>query len=399
MLFEQAKTYFEKYPNNVTRSAYIKNYRKFIDFCRKEFDCKTADECKEHIAAYVDFLVQKGLTPNTIHTYIAPVAIYHGVPMEEIEKPKRCAAHNVRSRSNNGRQYRSDNDESNPKYARTVEFQKRVGIRRNELANLHGNDYLQDADGNFFVIVRKGKGGKRQLQRILPEDIEFVKAYFNGTEDKVFKPKELNNQLDYHSMRAAQAKRAYKYYLDRMNSEPDYRTELENEICRHWNERCLNKKTKKPKPINKSDFSGTYKLRGENKKLAIKNGLPTEYDRLAVLATSIFHLSHWRLNVAVSNYLLAVRVLSLDKNNFLYRKIFEKSFLTFFLKRNFKEAFRCQLKKILAALGTQNFITPTGTEKDGKRKKRASKLKKKRRILKKIFLTNRKVLPIFFSKT
>ncbi len=306
MMFEEAKSFFAKYPNNVTRSAYVKNYRKFIDYCRREFDCKTADECKEHIADYVDYLVQKELTPSTIHTYIAPVAIYHGIPMEQIQKPRRCAAHNVRSRSNNGRQYRSDNDENNPQYARSVDFQKCVGIRRNELVNLRGNDYTQDENGNFFVIVRKGKGGKRQLQKILPEDVEFVKSYFYGTESKVFDPGELNNQIDYHSLRAAQAKRAYKYYLDRINNEEGYREELEDLICKHWNERCLDKRTKKPKPINKSDFTGTYKLRGESKKHAIKNGLPTEYDRLAVLATSIFHLSHWRLNVCVSNYLIAV---------------------------------------------------------------------------------------------
>ena len=179
-LWEKAKEGLSLYTNNVTRSAYVKNYRKFIDFCRREFDCKTADECKTHIQDYVDYLVQKGLTPNTIHTYIAPVAIYHGIPMEKIKKPKRCAAHNVRSRSNNGRQYRSDNDENNPKYARSVDFQKCVGIRRNELANLRGNDYFQDSDGKFFLIIRKGKGGKRQLQKILPEDVGFVKSYIKA---------------------------------------------------------------------------------------------------------------------------------------------------------------------------------------------------------------------------
>lgn len=305
-LFEESKKEFARYPNNVTRSAYIKNYRKFIDFCRREYDCKTIDECKTHIQDYVDYLVQKDLTPSTIHTYIAPVSIYHRIPMDQIQKPRRCAAHNVRSRSNNGRQYRSDNDENNPKYARSVDFQKCVGIRRNELANLRGNDFTQDENGNFYVIVRKGKGGKRQLQKILSEDVEFVKSYFDGTEDKVFKPQELNNQIDYHSIRAKQAKRAYNYYLDRINNEEGYREELEELICKHWNERCLDKRTKKPKPINKSDFTGTYKLRGESKKHAIKNGLPIVYDRLSLMAVSIYHLSHWRLGVTVSNYMLAV---------------------------------------------------------------------------------------------
>ena len=128
----------------------------------------------------------------------------------------------------------------------------------------------------------------------MPEDVEFVKSYFDGTENKVFASEEFNNKLDLHKLRAEQAKRAYQYYLDRINNEEHYREELEKLIRKHWNERNLDKRTKKPKPINKKDFSGTYKLRGENKKLALKYGLPVEYDRLCVLATSIFRLSHWR---------------------------------------------------------------------------------------------------------
>ena len=38
---------------------------------------------------------------------------------------------------------------------------------------------------------------------------------------------------------------------------------------------------------------------------AEKNGLPVVYDRLAVMAVSVFHLSHWRCDVTVDNYLLA----------------------------------------------------------------------------------------------
>lgn len=41
-------------------------------------------------------------------------------------------------------------------------------------------------------------------------------------------------------------------------------------------------------------------------KPAIRKGLLTEYNRLALMAVSVFHLSHWRLDVTVSNYLLAV---------------------------------------------------------------------------------------------
>ena len=52
--------------------------------------------------------------------------------------------------------------------------------------------------------------------------------------------------------------------------------------------------------------TGNYILRGNNRKLAKKHGLPMKYDSLALLAVSIFHLSHWRHDVTVANYLLAV---------------------------------------------------------------------------------------------
>jgi len=39
IMFEEARGFFKKnYPNNVTRRMYIKNYRKFIEFCRTEYD-------------------------------------------------------------------------------------------------------------------------------------------------------------------------------------------------------------------------------------------------------------------------------------------------------------------------------------------------------------------------
>ena len=50
---------------------------------------------------------------------------------------------------------------------------------------------------------------------------------------------------------------------------------------------------------------GEYKVRGKNRINAEKNGLPAVYDRLAVIAVSVFHLSHWRCDVTVDNYLLA----------------------------------------------------------------------------------------------
>ena len=42
-------------------------------------------------------------------------------------------------------------------------------------------------------------------------------------------------------------------------------------------------------------------MRGENRQKAIELGKKTEYNRLALMMVSVLHLSHWRLDVTVTN--------------------------------------------------------------------------------------------------
>ena len=88
-LRDRSAAFFAKYDNNVTRRAFINNYDKFIVFCRTFYDCKTKDECKNHIDDYVDYLKQKGLSPSTIHAYLSPVVLYHGMTLGDIEIPQK----------------------------------------------------------------------------------------------------------------------------------------------------------------------------------------------------------------------------------------------------------------------------------------------------------------------
>ena len=53
------------------------------------------------------------------------------------------------------------------------------------------------------------------------------------------------------------------------------------------------------------DEGRPYIVRGDNRKIALEKGYATEYNRLALMAVSVFHLSHWRTNVALTNYMLA----------------------------------------------------------------------------------------------
>ena len=66
--------------------------------------------------------------------------------------------------------------------------------------------------------------------------MEFVKAYFSaGAEDFfVFTKREMENKIDLHAIRATVAKRAYRYYSDKLRSDPDYRAQLTKEIELRW---------------------------------------------------------------------------------------------------------------------------------------------------------------------
>lgn len=181
-----------------------------------------------------------------------------------------------------------------------------VGVRRSEYAALRGSDIGVDEVG-MYVLIRKGKGGKMQKQRVLPCDEDAVCAYFNGTENYVFSRAEMRNKIDLHALRAVQAQRAYLYFLRRMETENGYREVLLAQLRLMWKRDDLVRRDngKVPKYWSRKLHEGTYWLRGENRALAKRLGRPVGYDRLALLAVSVFCLSHWRHDVTVVNYLLA----------------------------------------------------------------------------------------------
>ena len=306
---DDSRKFFKKYENQKTRSRYIHNYFSFIVYCRTEFNCRNKEQCAEHIQSYERYLEMQGYSPSTIHNRLVPVCLYHQVPLESINKPKRITADYTRGRTNN-RNILANCDIENPRYRRSVDFQRRVGIRRNELKNLKGDDLIVDESGYICVRVKKGKGGKMQLQRILPEDVEFVSSYFKNIDpnEKIFKKNEIvSNNINYHFLRAMQAQKAYKYYLLKIEKGGDeYRKKLIAEIHNRAKIYRINKKTGKPIPISPKELKGYYFLRGANKKFALEHGLPIRYDKLAVMATSVFHLSHWRCDVTIASYLLAI---------------------------------------------------------------------------------------------
>ena len=237
--------------------------------------------------------------------------------MDEIRKPKRTAGRIVRSRDNDTDENNRKNsqglkEECSPKYARVVSFQKAVGIRRAELADLLGMDLICMGE-DWSVLVQQGKGGKTQLQRILPQDVDKVREIFAGIEDmeKVFSKEELNNKIDFHGMRAENARRCYVYYAEKIEAEPGFAEEMRRKLMNRWldgHERF--RKTnpdawlRQKKLFEREIDDRPYRLRGDNLTKALASGSPKEYNRLALMCVSVMHLAHWRLDVTVTNYIV-----------------------------------------------------------------------------------------------
>lgn len=288
-------------PYSKTREQYMRNITKFTDFCKREYGYKTLAECKhlECAQQYADCLSENGFSAASIHTYLAPVCRLLGVNMKEVEKPIRYVAEYKRSRGTPKVDLRAD---AQPSYSpRLYAFAKVVGIRRNEYKGLRGRNFKKDENGDWCVEVEKGKGGKYHLQRIAPEYVEFVRGYFSRVKpnEYVFTLDELNNKIDLHALRAAVAKEHYNRYVELFKTDETARRRVYDEICLRW--KLYNGS---PAPTWK-EVNRPYYCRGKNREKAIANGHSYRLDRLALLAVSVFHLSHWRTDDTVCSYVMA----------------------------------------------------------------------------------------------
>ncbi|HFI0227478.1 TPA: hypothetical protein ACGOUX_001395, partial [Streptococcus suis] len=156
--------------NNTSRTSYKRSATRFSNWAKVNNIKKISDITEEVLQQYHDDLQQdpKGYTAATIHTYLAPIAKAVGINLNRIRKQKRTSDKIVRGRKFESNQ-QGKKQELNSRFSRLMEFQKVVGIRRNELKNLIGSDLKFDKHGNCYIHVKRGKGGKKQLQYILPK--------------------------------------------------------------------------------------------------------------------------------------------------------------------------------------------------------------------------------------
>lgn len=282
-------------PTKNTRDDYFRHIRAYLVWCKAEYGCRNIREAKPHLQDYADYLVASDYTPATIHTYLNACCRGCGVPLGSIRHPTRHAADFMRGREIDLKKLKKMQQKS----PRAVCLAFAVGIRRDEYLALRVEDLVVDENDYPCVQVRKGKGGKYQLQRIDPGQFDRVDKIFQSPalpDGRILRKAELRH-LNLHAIRAIVAWAYYRHTCSRLETEPQYRSQLEQEIRDRWDIYCRHK-------WDESQVRGTYWIRGRNRAYAVEHDLPIGFDRLAVKATSVFVLSHWRNDVTVDNYLL-----------------------------------------------------------------------------------------------
>ena len=304
-----------KMQSNHTRSNYMNAIKRFDDW-RKTVGLSNKhvrDNPRASVVQWAEHLRSMGMATSTIHTMVAGACCGLGIPSNGIAKHG-TAMDKTKSRGQSERAQAARVKVSNQDIVR---FQEMVGGRRAALGRLTGRDFGYDCSGNACVIFRRDKGGKDQYQVIAPDDVAAVKSYFDrcGPDEWLFP--HIDHDLDLHGIRAEHARCMYQYY-EKMARTPVGRERLREQLwarytdpeigCKAWllaKEKGDRAKMRKLEYRFKKQLAdGTYYLRGANRQTAIERGRPTQYDRLAVMAVSVFTLSHWRTDVATKFYLV-----------------------------------------------------------------------------------------------
>ena len=289
-------TYRDKIFSQSTMSAYQKAAGVFEQFCQETLGTKrlTLEEAKNHVQEFVDWNIQKGLTPQTIHLRLSAICKALELNISDYEKPIRHYSDATRSVKS------ARNDAYNTIHAeRALTANRIIGLRRSELARLQCSDirFISDERAEVYTI---GKGGKHNINIVSgKEKVSLLKAMVQNAESQcniyLLDKTDLNNDADLHHERAECAKDVYHSVCADMAAHPERRTYYQNEIFRIFSE---NNK------ILHENLDTPYRCRGQNREKLEELGKPTVFDRVAVLYVSCTVTNHFRSDTTVQHYLV-----------------------------------------------------------------------------------------------
>ena len=187
--------------------SYLQQCCTFVKTVKAEHKVKTLDDCRPFVDQYLQRSIDAGMSSYTIKLQASALAKLYDCSSEEfIPTPARHREDITRSRGAAVR----DAHFSEARNKALVDFCCSTGLRRHELVSLTGDCLRQDAQGNYQVYVRSGKGGKSRLTPVMgsKDQVQNVVDLCNkaGT-GKVFE--KVHNGADIHSYRRVYCTRVY----------------------------------------------------------------------------------------------------------------------------------------------------------------------------------------------
>lgn len=325
-----------KLTNDVTTKPYKRYIHNFCDWAAGLGVKRMADIQKKGyspvtlVQKYTDELVDRGLKPTSVHTYLAAVCKGLGIGMEQINKPPRLAKDIVKNTKLHQNKI-GEKQMDDPKYARILRLAEIVTVRPQALVRLTTQNLKIDENGDNIVEIRD-KGGKISIQLLLPHEVEFVQDILSkDAEGNALKPgqrpftaKDLG-QIAYSKYRILRAQALERYFEMKFNLWQDMpkRTPQQREAREKAKAEAISEKQQwidkivakyaANHPNETTDKIARYRsdlsresriaIREGNRERAIELGRPTEYDRVAVRIASVYALSHWEDETTIRNYL------------------------------------------------------------------------------------------------
>ena len=242
-----------------TYETYKKRCHAFAKWAKEKYGCRNLSELHEYIEEFIQYQIERGLSPSTIKTDISAICKLFRIHSEDLNKntPSRHREDITRSRGYNP----EDHKVHYKKNKRIIDFTRGTGLRRHELKKALVKD-VYEKDGSLYIHT-VGKGGRPREALINPDFEDHIKSCIKGLNknERIFQDKEIKNKIELHYYRAEYACLLYKKFARDVKDIP----KKERYICR-------------------ADKAGVI------------------YDKVAMLKVSQ-NLGHNRINVIASNYL------------------------------------------------------------------------------------------------
>lgn len=189
-----------------TMTAYIDRGVKFGRWCKEHYNCKTVEQCREHIPEYIRSR-SATCSAYTVKLDVAALAKLYQCQAADfsIETAARRRSDITRSRAARA----MDKHFSTERNKNLVAFCRSTGLRRCELSRLRGNQ-LRFINGRYYIAIigNQAKGGRERLVPVIGSVslvVDMMKAAGAG---RVF-PR-VHAAADIHSYRAQYAADLYK---------------------------------------------------------------------------------------------------------------------------------------------------------------------------------------------